>query len=470
MGELPEGCLLATMDVTSLYTNIPHDEGTAACKKFYLKHCKDNVVSENLAHAINFILTHNFFTFNDKYYLQIKGTAMGTKMAPSYANIFMDELETKMLSSFPLKPLLYLRYIDDIFIIWDHGKDALKSFEAHVNSFHTSIKFTLEVSPKQVSFLDVLVQLNDNQLSTSVYYKPTDNHMYLDFNSFHPSSLKKSIVYSQCLRLKRICSDHEDYINQTSRLSEFFFSAGYPVSIIKNGIKRAAKFRRDDLLIQKEVVPKKRIPFVTQYHPLIKKFSPTLRKEFTSQLKDPSLTDLFKDPPIIAMRQPPNLHRLLTSSKLPTSCSSKTGNLPCNKPRCQICKHITTGISVKLPNLKTPLNPPNLNCDSKNVIYIIHCTACSNGTYVGETGTPFRLRFNNHKKSIRDNFPGFPIAEHFNLPLHSLLNLRCTLIASNFISTADRKRKELNWIIRLKTHVHGLNKDLGVLSNYSSLH
>ena len=113
------------------------------------------------------------------------------------------------------------------------------------------------------------------------------------------------------------------------------------------------------------------------------------------------------------------------------------------------------------------MNPPNLNCDSHNVVYIFHCNLCNEGLYVGETKTSFRFRFNNHKKSIRDNTPGFPVAEHFNLPYHSLENLKVTLIASNFVCTEHRKAAELNWILKLNSHITGLNKDLGVLNQYT---
>lgn len=104
----------------------------------------------DVSNIIEFILTNNFFTFNNKSYLQIKGTAIGTKMAPCYANIFMRKLESEMLNSFTLKPIHYYRYIDDMFFIWPHGLDSLESFKSHVNSFHRSIKFTFEVSDSKI--------------------------------------------------------------------------------------------------------------------------------------------------------------------------------------------------------------------------------------------------------------------------------------------------------------------------------
>ena len=337
----------------------------------------------------------------------------------------------------------------------------------HVNSFHQSIKFAFEVSTSEIAFLDILIKLNAGTISTSLFCKPTDKHLYLHFDSAHPISLKKSIVYSQCLRTKRICSNPGDYDRSISSLAGHFLSCGYPIRTIKQGIRKASLINRHDLLTYKNKTPNKRIPLVFEFHPLIPSLARTLKQSFASLKDDPTLHDLFNDPPLLALRQPPNLRRLIAPSKLPIPKQPSVGNTCCNKQRCQICKHINTGERVTIPHVKFQLNPPNLNCDSTNLVYIFHCNLCIHGLYVGETGTSFRLRFNNHKKSIRDNAIGFPVAEHFNLPGHSLDNLKVTLIASDFVCTERRKRAELSWIFKLHSHLIGLNKDLGLLNQYT---
>ncbi|XP_033099755.1 uncharacterized protein LOC117103324, partial [Anneissia japonica] len=128
---LPNNSLLVTLDVSSLNSIIPHDEGLQALATFLPQHSFSHEHTNDIISITNFILAHNNFTFNNKHYLQIKGTAMGTKMAPNYANIFMSILESKLIASFPLKPLFYRRYIDDIFIIWPHGEYNLKTFMDH---------------------------------------------------------------------------------------------------------------------------------------------------------------------------------------------------------------------------------------------------------------------------------------------------------------------------------------------------
>ena len=90
------------------------------------------------------VLENNCFEFNDRFYRQKLGTAIGTKFAPAYANLFMTWLEERLLDASPDKPLVWMRFIDDVFFIWTHGEEKLKSFINHLNSSHETIKFTSE--------------------------------------------------------------------------------------------------------------------------------------------------------------------------------------------------------------------------------------------------------------------------------------------------------------------------------------
>ena len=94
---LPPGTLLVTLDVSSLYTNIPYEEGITACKEFL--NLRDHLIpsTADLCDLIRLILTMNSFSFNSNYYRQIHGTAMGTRIAPSFTNLFMGKLERELL-------------------------------------------------------------------------------------------------------------------------------------------------------------------------------------------------------------------------------------------------------------------------------------------------------------------------------------------------------------------------------------
>ena len=127
-------------------------------------------------------------------------------MAPAFANLFMGEFERKALEGYVDKPFLWLRYIDDILMVWTHGNEKLESFIAYLNSIHPTIKFTSERSTTSIPFLDVKILLENGKIETDLYCKPTDKHQYLLHSSSHPYHTKKSIPYSLALRLRRICS------------------------------------------------------------------------------------------------------------------------------------------------------------------------------------------------------------------------------------------------------------------------
>ena len=147
----------------------------------------------------SFVLKNNLLEFNRKVKQQIFGTALGTKFAPTYACIFMNKIESDFLKTQEAKPLVWYRYIDDVFFIWTHGEQKLNSFLEELNNYHPNIKFTHESSKENISFLDLSVSLSETKLYTDLYIKPTDRHQYLHYSSSHPDHTKKSIIYSQTL-------------------------------------------------------------------------------------------------------------------------------------------------------------------------------------------------------------------------------------------------------------------------------
>ena len=101
---------------------------------------------------------------------------MGTKMGPSYANLFVGYIENQFFNQFNgTKPELYGRYIDGCIGATSSSREELDHFITSVNSFHPALKYTWEISEISIAFLDIKVSINDNGLSTSVYYKPTDS-------------------------------------------------------------------------------------------------------------------------------------------------------------------------------------------------------------------------------------------------------------------------------------------------------
>ena len=162
---------------------------------------------------------------------------MGTKMGPSYANIFVGFIciEQQFLDKFDdTKPELYRRYIDDCFGATSCNRQELDYFIASVNSFHPALKYTWVVSECCIAFLDIHVSISGNRLSTSVHYKPTDSHGYLLHLSPHRAHVENNISYSQFLRLRRLCSDDTDFSEKAEEMCQFFKTRGYPDPVINN--------------------------------------------------------------------------------------------------------------------------------------------------------------------------------------------------------------------------------------------
>ena len=124
---------------------------------------------------------------------------MGTKCSPSYANIFMGIFEEKFINNMTR---LYLRFIDDIFIIWTGKLDQLLEFKQRINEVYPSIKFGFKFSNKEINFLDTVeYKTLTGKPETKLYTKDTDGQPYLHSKSEHPESLKRNIPFAQTLRL-----------------------------------------------------------------------------------------------------------------------------------------------------------------------------------------------------------------------------------------------------------------------------
>ena len=76
-----------------------------------------------------------------------------------------------------------------------------------VRVFHPNLKFTYEYSTDGMNFLDVILKKEKDEFVTDLYCKATDCHQYFHYDSCHPDHMKKSSIYSQVLRIKRLCSD-----------------------------------------------------------------------------------------------------------------------------------------------------------------------------------------------------------------------------------------------------------------------
>ena len=196
---LPSGAIMVTIDVVGLYPHIPHDKGLQTIREALNNRENPEIPTETIVDLAELVLRNNNFEFNENHYLQTLGTAIGTKMAPSYANLFMDRLERRLLSQAQVKPYIWLRYIDDVFMVWTGTELELVEFLNYINEAHDTIKFTWDWSRERINYLDVQVINNNGRIETDLYIKPTDKHQYLYHTSCHPRMCKERIPYARDL-------------------------------------------------------------------------------------------------------------------------------------------------------------------------------------------------------------------------------------------------------------------------------
>ena len=268
------------------------------------------------------------------------------------------------------------------------------------------------------------------------------------------------------MRYKRITSNPLTYEHDALELCRHFVDQGYPIALINKAMDKVGTKSRAELLEPKtKPLDSEPIPFVSTFHPHAQNVARMLKKEWSTLTSDEELSKLMPIVPLHAQRQPPNLKKLLVKNKLPGPPPPR-GNKPCGKPRCQTCRHIITDSTVRLPSGYT-IRPPNHNCDSANILYCLLCAKCPEITYIGETSTRFRIRFNNHKISIRQHRTGFPVAEHFATDNHSVEDMKVCLFGGGYESAEERKLDELRAIIKSHSFINGLNKELSWLKKYT---
>jgi hypothetical protein len=208
--------ILISFDVVSLFTNVPISEALPVIRnKLSLDDTLPNQSSlqnEDIMELLEVCVRTTYFQVEDRFYQQKSGMAIESSLSPIVSNIFMEHSEQLALDSVPHKPAMWLRYLDEKFVVWPHGTEKLKEFLSHINSLRPTIQFTTETETgNSLSFLDVLVCRNETALLTKIYRKPTHIGRYLHFNSNHPPHIKRGVMYSLINRAITLCIEKQEY-------------------------------------------------------------------------------------------------------------------------------------------------------------------------------------------------------------------------------------------------------------------
>ena len=211
---LAPGECLSSYDVSALLTSVPVDPALNIIKDLLEK---DRTLKERRVWAVSdiillleFCLKNTYLSFQDQFYEQVEGAAMGFSVSPIVANLYREYLEHKTLNTAPNPPRLWCRFVDDTFVI--HMEVNKQGFLQHINSVDPAIKFTVEDNKEDgsIPFLDTIVKPEtDGTLSITVCRKPTHTGWYLQWDSHHHLPAKFSVIHTLSHRAQTVCSKPE---------------------------------------------------------------------------------------------------------------------------------------------------------------------------------------------------------------------------------------------------------------------
>ena len=425
--EIPEDSLLCTFDVVSLYSNIPHSLGIEAITYWIEKYpgvIPHRIPKDFIIDSIRLILNNNYFQFGDLNFKQINGTAMGTKMAPTYATLTLAFLENKLYNEIEFKfdstvkavfVKSWKRYLDDCFIIWNNAWGNINVLFNILQCLHKDIKFTMHCSETELPFLDILVIKSKDKLLTDIYYKATDTKQYLHFKSSHPRNCKLNIPYNLA---RRICTIVKTPDLRTKRLNELFAcltSRGYPHKLIEHGIRKAEGIPIHVLRnCEKQKDTADTLAYVSTFNPRHPEIFNLIYNNIPILKCSVKMNNVMKDVKLIkSKRQPRNLKKILTQAKFEDSESTPQIS-KCNRPRCKICPIIIQGEKIHFSATDEDfIVKSNLTCESRNVVYVLNCSNC-NDQYIGSTKN-FANRVTLHRSQIRNEcYRNLEVSKHIH--------------------------------------------------------
>ena len=334
---------LASLDVQSLYTNVPVDKCLDRLRTHLEKTKPDLPLPIDTIINICTLCTNlNYLTFNNHYYKQTTGLPMGSPLSGALACLFLELLEAGPFQYIFPKNIVYYRYIDDALLIYPNNINLPKLVD-RLNMVEPTITFTHECETNNsLPFLDILLHKSEHSLLFSVYRKPTHKHDFINYYSHHHTHIKTSLIIGAYLRALRICSPQ--FIKQEQiHIKDTFTSLHYPLSFILNAKHKATKIHNR---LKKTTSPADPVPSPPKCI-----FLPTNQTSSSLGTQQGQLGLR-----VVA----------LTSRTLKQILNSNS------------CRHIST---------------------EEACVYQIPCSKCSR-CYVGETSRPIQKRIYEHRRAI----------------------------------------------------------------------
>ena len=221
---------LASLDVVSLFTNVPIDTTIDIIIKYVYSNddmTPPKIPKEILKQMLQLCTKEAPFKApNGKMYLQVDGVTMGSPLGPTFSNFYMGDLENKIFNGIIQKPTIYARYIDDILVLINNPQDILDLQNSFENN--SVLKFTYELNiDNKLPFLDVLIDNSTGSFKTTVYSKPTNDGHCLNANSECVKRYKDSVIFSYINRAYKITQNWQDFHQEIKRIKQLLINNNY---------------------------------------------------------------------------------------------------------------------------------------------------------------------------------------------------------------------------------------------------
>ncbi|XP_062705801.1 uncharacterized protein LOC134287623 [Aedes albopictus] len=199
---LPEGYIMISLDVTSLFTNVPRRLVIKSIIERW-NEVKTHINLDLFLEIVEYCMVASYFCFEGQYFKQTFGTAMGSPLSPIIADIVLDSVICTAMQSLPFEITIFRKYVDDIFMAIP--RNSIQLVLETFNSIEPRLQFTIECEKDhRLAFLDMTVIRNEDQtLTTDWYAKPIASGRMLNYTSFHQPKHKINVANNF---IHRVCS------------------------------------------------------------------------------------------------------------------------------------------------------------------------------------------------------------------------------------------------------------------------
>lgn len=399
---LPEGFVLISLDVVSLFTNVHVSlaKDSIECNWELISDVCDIDKSTFLS-MLQFVFDNTYFVYDGKFYKQKLGTPMGATMSPIISQYVMDDLLKTCIPKLPFQLPFLKKFVDDIICAVPHDQidQTLRIF----NNYNKYIQFTVEREiDNSVPFLDMKVIRDDHLIKTDWYIKPSSSGRFLHYQSYHPNNMKLNLLTSFRQRVLKL-SHSSFHQKNLKKLAELFISNGYPVRLVNNIIFNSTTTvnteaqSRDLSTLETRSITYCSIPYV---------------RGFTDEI-----IRLFREYDNVKFAK----------------------------------KTVKTNHNVVFSKLKDKTNPQRLS----SVVYGVQCIDCD-GQYIGQTSRWLSARMSSHRSDAKLNKNTCALAIHVNEMDHRMDydSARVLFVEKNY-----RKRLFLE-MVSIYTHSETINRKL----------